>query len=353
MNYIIAFDVEGPIASPDFDFTWLCLEHTSKQFYEKIKLFDEYDDLRWMRERDKRGRKHSTGTTPLVSLLAAACEGFGDIQLKEIAREKLKLSNGASELLKWLIRERGIMPYLITSSYPAVSLILGRKFNIPSSHIYCAGNQLSRAELFKFDRNPNFELELKRRSPMELWSRKQTEVARFLSEYLENCIELRNCYIQGKNHSHIQEYRALLRKQRKIYQGVKDDELRTSLIELILKQRGVMGGHNKKRVLEKLSPNPRYAIYIGDGIVDADCLEYASFGIAINCVNRFALLSCKFNIATGNEANLIPILEEILDGRFNLEKIHSSDELTIFPPSTIRANFEEVRRVNSYYRALL
>ncbi|MEM2934297.1 MAG: hypothetical protein QXL78_05155 [Methanocellales archaeon] len=350
MKYIIAFDVEGPIANPSFDFTWLCLEHTSKQFYERIKFFDEYDDLRWVHERDKRGTKHSTGTTPLISLLAAACEGFSDGQLKEIAREKMKLSRGAKELLKWLICEREILPYFITSSYPAVSLLLGRKFNIPSSHIYCAGNQLSREELLKFNYNPDFDVELQLRSPVELWNKKQVEVVEFLEEYLANCLELRNCYLQNQRKGNI---KALLKLQRKIFEGVKDGELRASLIALILKQKGVMGGHNKKRVLKKLSPDPKYAIYLGDGIVDADCLEYANYGIAVNCINSFALHSCKFNIATANEAFLIPIFEQILDGKFKLEQTRSSDELIIYPQRDIKNKLDEVKKVNSYYRALL
>ncbi len=348
MNFIIAFDIEGPVASPSFDFTWLCLEQTSKQFYERIKLFDEYDDLRWAHERRRRGIKHSTGTTPLISLLAAACEGFTDLQLKEIACEKMKLSRGAEELMEWLICEREILPYFITSSYPAVSLLLGRKFNIPSSHIYCAGNQLSGVELLKFDSNPNFDLELRSRSPVELWNKKQAEAAEFLEKYLENCIELRNCYIRNKNSIH-----SLLRLQRKIFGEIKDEELRAYLINLILKQRGVMGGYNKKRVLRKLSPNPRYALYIGDGIVDADCLEYAKYGIALNCIDSFALNSCKFNIATSNEALLIPIFEQILEGKFNIEQIHSSDELYIYPQSAIKARYEEIKRMNSYFRAFI
>jgi predicted HAD superfamily phosphohydrolase len=361
VNYIIAFDVEGPIASPSFDFTWISLEQTTKQFHEKIKLFDEYDDLRWERERNKKIKhKHSTGTTPLISLLATACEGFTDLKLKKIAREKLKLSRGIEELLKWLINERQIIPYLITSSYPAISLLLGRKFKIPSSHIYCAGNQLNRKELLKFDSNPNLNLELHQRSPLKLWRKNQSEAIEFLNKYLENCIELRNLYLyiqekKNKNNKNKNKNKFLLKQQQKIFREIKDIELKTSLINLILKQKGVMGAHNKKKVLKKLSPDPKYAIYIGDGIVDADSLEYANHGIALNCIDKFALHSCKLNIATANEALLIPILEEILKGKFKLKikQNQLSNELYIFNQKDIKAKYEEVKKINSYFRATL
>ncbi len=348
----IAFDVEGPIANPAFDFTWLCLEYTSKQFYERIKLFDEYDDLRWAYERKKAGHKgkHSTGTTPLISLLAAACEGFTDLRLAQIAGEKLRLSRGAGELLKWLICERGIIPYFITSSYPAVPLLIAMQLFIPSSHIYCTGNQLSKAQISIFDRNPNFDLEIASRSPVELWKKHRVEANRFLSEYLENCVELRDAYNQNRDE------KDLLEAQQKIFNEIKDGKLKDSLSKLIMRQEGVMGGHKKRMALESISSDREIAIYIGDGIVDADALEYAKFGIAINCVNSFALQSCKLNIATSNEALLIPVLGRMLERKFEVEKAKrelTGDELIIFSQSDIKAKFDEVKRINNQFREVM
>lgn len=346
MKFIVAFDVEGPIANPGFDFTWICLEYTSRQFYERIKLFDEYDDLRWVRERSRNEDKHSTGTTPLISLLAAACEGFTDLHLTRLAMQKLRLSKGAGELLKWLISERGIIPYFITSSYPAVSLLLGREFIIPSSHIYCAGNQPGKEQLAIFDSHRDFEIELKERSPVEIWNKNQVEAKEFLNKYLENCIELRDTYIQKQK---ADKTNILLEAQQEIFREIQHQKLRSSLTSLILNQKGVMGGHNKKKVLQELSPDPKFAVYLGDGIVDADCLEYAKYGIAINCTNSFALQNCKLNIATSNEALLIPVLEQILQGKFDVKK-ESGDELLIFSQSDIKARFEEMKSINGHFR---
>lgn len=344
----IAFDVEGPIASPAFDFSWLCLEQTSGEFYERIKRFDEYDDLRWAYERETGGQsKHSTGTTPLISLLAAACEGFTDLRLTQMAGEKLRLSRGVGGLLKWLISEKGMIPHFITSSYPAVPLLIAKQFVIPSSHVYCAGNQLSGEQLSIFDSNPSFDLQIASRSPVELWSRHREGARKFLNGYLENCIEMRSAYVENR------DKKDLLEGQQKIFSEIKDSQLRDSLTRLILKQHGVMGGHNKRKALSKVSPDPELAIFIGDGIVDADALDYAKYGIAINCTSSYALHSCKLNIATSNEALLIPVLEQIMEGKFEVEKAKrecTGDEFIIFSHRDIKAKFDEVKRINSTFR---
>ena len=84
-RFLIAFDVEGPIINPNFDFAWLTLENLVKKndlqkLHDKVKVFDEYDDKRWLHERTMEG--HSTGATPIVaSLLSIACGAKNDTLL--------------------------------------------------------------------------------------------------------------------------------------------------------------------------------------------------------------------------------------------------------------------------------
>ena len=157
-NLKFVTDVEGPVTNPGFDFAWLTLDSLShrlkEKYYEKIKRFDEADDGIWLNERNEQG--WSTGTTPIISQCLAACDGKTDDDLLAITKQKIVENKGIDEVIKFL-KEEDIEQYFVTSSYPAVSLLLGYKYDIPSSHIHCSGHQLSGIEKLYFDSNRDLE----------------------------------------------------------------------------------------------------------------------------------------------------------------------------------------------------
>ncbi|MCS4542459.1 MAG: hypothetical protein HY929_09155 [Euryarchaeota archaeon] len=348
LNYIIAFDVEGPILNPAIDFAWLSLKKFAKEFYEKVKLFDEYDDLRWVYERDKNG--HSTGAMPLISLCACICKSITDEALLQLAKKSVIENLGTKEVLDWL-KEKEIPVYFVTSSYPAVSLIEGYRHGIKSSHIYCSGYQLSeeKAKYFNFKRD--LTEELRERSPVSKLKMFQTELSGFLGDYLQNCSELRSAYIKNN----VSKIETLKKEQELVFKKIREKELREELTYLLYEEKGIMGSHNKKRVLQSISTYENI-IYIGDGIVDCDALAYSKYGISLNCTNDYALLSSKINVATNNIANIIPIISEIIKGNFNVNKIKNdftSDEIKIFSNNDIKNNLPNIKNINNFFKSIL
>lgn len=349
LNYIIAFDVEGPILNPAIDFAWLSLKKFAKEFYEKVKLFDEYDDLRWVYERDKNG--HSTGAMPLVSLCACICKSITDEALFQLAKKNIVENLGVTETLNWLQKKETLI-YFITSSYPAVSLIEGYKHGIKSSHIFCSGYQLTKERAKYFDLKKDLMEELQERSPVSKLKKFQTELFEFLRDYLKNCSELRLAYIKNN----VVKIKILEKEQNLIFKKIREKELRNELIYLLYKEKGVMGSHNKKRVLQSISATNENIIYIGDGIVDSDALAYSKYGISLNCTNNYALLSSKINVATNDIANIIPVISNIVEEKFDIEKIKNyltSEKIKIFSHKDIKNNLEHVKKINSFFKSIL
>ena len=353
MNKKIAFDVEGPIINPGFDFAWLSFDILSPNikegFYEKTKRFDEADDGIWLAERNKEG--WSTGTTPLISQCLAACDGKTDKNLLEFAQQKIMENKGISEIAKFL-KENNINNYLVTSSYPAVSLLVGYKYDIPSSHIYCSGHQLSSSERRYFDSNRNLEEELRERSPVDILRKYPKELRDFLIKFIDNCCEIYKAYEENNE----QQVKELKEKQLGILSGENHDQkLSHELLYLLRIQRGVMGGHKKKTVLELISLN-KGIIYVGDGIVDADPLKYAKYGISVNCTNQYALEASHLNLATDDFSVFIPIFSGIINDNFDIEKMKKETKKyggILFSNDEIQNNFNKVKETNKEYKTLL
>jgi predicted HAD superfamily phosphohydrolase len=328
-KFVVAFDVEGPIVDPSFDFAWLVLENLVKvndlkTLSEKVKVFDEYDDNRWLRERGMEG--HSTGTTPIVSSLLAVAYGAKNEDFLNLAKQHLKLTPGASRLLGWLKDEKRIQPYFISSAHPAAVLPVAYKLGIPSSHVFCSGYQLAQAKAESYDKQRTEKLdsddqtmqkEIKERFPYEKYSNSES-LQNFLNRFLDLCVEMNKSYASGRTDEEAvrnsrEKQLRLLEEARKEISTLADD-----LRYLLYSEDGVMGAHRKKRALmsiEKLEKAKKEnLIYSGDSIVDADAIAYAGYGISINCTNRQALISSKINVATTTLESLIPIIEHISSG---------------------------------------
>jgi len=355
-NLKFVTDVEGPVTNPGFDFAWLTLDslshHLKEKYYEKIKRFDEADDGIWLNERNEQG--WSTGTTPIISQCLAACDGKTDDDLLAITKQKIVENKGIDEVIKFL-KEEDIEQYFVTSSYPAVSLLLGYKYDIPSSHIHCSGHQLSGIEKVYFDSNRDLEKELRKRSPISILRKDPEELETFLDKFMDNSYEIYTAYLKGDK----QQIKDLKKEQLSIlFHEINNDEVMHEMYYLLLKQNGVMGGHKKKRALESISPN-REVIYIGDGIVDADALNYAKCGISVNCTNKYALAASDMNLATNDFSVLIPIFSDINNnyGRLSdFEKLKREVKAyggILFSRDDIQTNFNKVRETNKEFKTEL
>jgi predicted HAD superfamily phosphohydrolase len=373
---IFAFDVEGPIVNPSFDFSWLTLENlvkadNLKEISEKVKTFDEYDDNRWLRERGMEG--HSTGTTPIVTSLLAVAYGANNVDLLNLAKQHLKLTPGASQLLRWLKDEKRIQPYLISSANPAAILPVAYKLGILSSHVFCSGYQLSKTVAESYDKlrtdttdsdGETMQKEMNERFPYDKYSNSES-LQIFLDRFLDLCVEMNKSYASGRTDEEI--VRSSREKQLKLLEearrqvGTLADDLRY----LFYSEDGVMGGHRKKRALMSIEKQEKTRkeklVYAGDSIVDADAIAFAGHGISINCTNRQALISSKINVATSTLESLIPIMEHIASGGeltvelrdMIQEKVNEAitPEMEAIPPTLIFIKDEIDSRIETVTRA--
>lgn len=273
------------------------------------------------RERDRRAlhRLNANNHCSLGNSLRHRNEDF-----LRLAKQHLKLTPGAGELLGWLKDEKRIQPYFISSAHPAAILPIAYQSGILSSHVFCSGNQLAHEKTATYDRQriekvgngeETMQKEIAERFPYEKYLNSQN-LQDFLSRYLELCVEMNKSYASGRTDEEV--VRSSREKQLRLLEEIrgKDKALADDLRHLLYSEDGIMGAHRKKRVLmsiEKLERTKKEnLIYTGDSIVDADPIAYAGNGISINCTNRQALTSSKINIATPTMKSLVPIIEHII-----------------------------------------
>jgi predicted HAD superfamily phosphohydrolase len=332
-RFVVSTDVEGPIINPKFDFAWTMTENLVKEnniidLIDRVKAFDEYDDNRWLYERKAEG--HSTGTTPLISSLLTIAYGGDNKLLLKLAREHSTFTPGATQLLAWLKETKRIEPYFISGAHPAAVVPVAYKLGISSSHVFCDGYQLTQREAEDFDErrrekrdenNQTVLSEIRARFPYEKYLNSQN-LRRFLDRYMELCNKINGLYVQTPVSE--RTLRSMKREQLSLLGDVRkmDSSLAKDLRYLLYSEDGVMGAHRKKQALtlieEREKVRKEYLIYIGDGMVDADPLAYAGYGISVNCTNKDALTSSRLNVATPNLESLIPLIDFITSGRIML-----------------------------------
>lgn len=371
-------DVEGPVISPKIDFAWVTLEELipedmRSKYIERVKSFDEYDDLRWIHERPLAG--HSTGTTPVIAALIASLAGLTNEELLEAAKKYAIETPGASYLINYL-KVRGVPIYFITSSAPFVPLTEAYRRSIPSSNVYTMGQELSDEDKVYFDETRNAGMnplsqEIDKRFPFTGFGHMRPErrlLTEFLDAYLNVCEGMRIEYLKPDPEEKV--LTELGRKQFNLLEVVEKESLALAeaLRHLLYKEDGIMGAHRKRQVLEEIQKKEgverKRLVYVGDGIVDADPLKYAGIGISVNCTNEQALLSSDINMAIPNMRRLIPIIGAI-------RQCETADELTselellkkvadcsktrgrIFLKEDIKADLKGVKSVNREFKNLI
>jgi predicted HAD superfamily phosphohydrolase len=329
-KFVVAFDVEGPVINPRFDFAWLALNEFVKgndkeKLYQKVKIFDEYDDERWLHERETGG--HSTGTTPIICSLLSIAFGAKNNVLLDLARKNIDFTPGAKQLVRWLKDKKKIQPYLISSAHPAAILPVAYELGIASSHVFCNGYQLAQGKAETFDKkrqtnHANSEQilleEIHERFPYEVYSDSQT-LLKFLVKYLDLCIKIHEHYAIGRVDEKALE--SLGTEQERLIGEVEGEntELAEDLWYLLYSEFGVMGAHRKMLTLREIQRREKVGrenlIYAGDSIVDADAFAYSGHGVSINCTNKEALLSSQINVATPSVISLSHVIELLSSGK--------------------------------------
>jgi len=342
-----AFDQEGILTNPGLDFAHVILYRMlpaplKKQYADRIaERFDAYDDARWLYERGERG--HNTGTTPLMALFAAACAGLTDRQLIQQQQLMLRENPGVSELVHY-VHESGEPPLIVTSSYPAGALTLAQRYGIPFDNVFSLGYQRGTAY-----RDPSKSVEdevINWRSPLRFLLRKREGLQSFMDAYLNLCERMLEVLGDGASFIYREGFNELKEEEGTLFKDINDISLKRYLRKLLKDENGIMGAHNKARVME--GRNGSHWIYLGDGIVDADALQQAQYGIAVNCTNRHALGSAKLDIATVDMSNVIPVFEDITQGRFTPQRARKmrKDGFTVFTPQDIQDNPDYVIDTN-------
>lgn len=354
MNTLIpkraGMDVEGPWVNPGADFAWgtypLLSESTKRKFPRvKCENYDgRYDDGRYFYELG-RSCRHSTGMWPPLSLALAAFDGKTDDDLIAFAEKTTQLNPGTDKLIEYLLENFDGKVYPITSSYPAVALSIAKKYEIPFNQVFTNGFQPEKEESKR-----DFVEEVKRRSPISVLSSNKKELGRFLTQYQKTCEVFGDYYnLALKENVNTDELiRTLLVSHRGLFENVRDNKLRNALEYLFLTEKGVMGSHRKVDEMRSVHDDRRAWTYGGDSIVDGMPIEYADFGFSINMKDRHALPFSKMNFATTDMSKMIPVFDNMLNGRFGLKLKEEldSEELRVFTPRDIQRDIETVIKVN-------
>ncbi len=346
MPVVFATDFEGPLANPAIDIAWdiyreLVSQATRSRYPESaVRAFDEYDDARWRHERrdETNGHRHSTGTFPLLIDCIAALDGLTDRDITELAYQKMGpqqqgYNPGAQDLLGRTMRRGPVR--IVTSSHPAMPLVAADHHSLSYDNIFTHGWQVDGSPIPQ-------ESHMGYRSPLRRLSG-QEGLGRFLDKYLTKCSRVLQAIASGDPKA---IWRATARHD-SFLRGV-SGELGNTLRYMFLYELGVMGGHRKAGVLRNVAPDGN-VFYLGDGIVDADPIEFARYGCSINCTNDEALQASKLNLVTRDLMTIDPLVADIQAGVFELEgapERYSGNGLKIFTADDIRDGLGDVKEEN-------
>lgn len=358
--YDIVWDVEGPLIHPGFDFAKEILKENSDEitgelgritingkevtyFEAAYEVFDPYDDARWLYDRTHDVEfRHSTGSTPVISLIICALMGWDDKKLTRFARDGFLETPGC-----WRIHEvmKNIQAreFLVSNSYPAQCLTAARKKNIPFRDAYCMGYQ------FDDRRERDLDEEVQARSPLGLWREHGDELKVFLDAYLQKAGELLEAYSGSR-----EKIPSLLSGQKALFEEIKNNDLRESLRYFLDKpETGVMGGHRKRKALQKIREGGnKELLFISDSIVDVDAIEYIKdngLSVTINCTQEDCLRSSHVNIATLNWKYAGDILRDLACRKISqgvLERYVDERYIRVFGMEYIEEHMGEVVEVN-------
>ncbi len=352
----IGLDVEGILVLPKADFAWLKYDNLSSKeiraLFPRRRCEDydtKYDDGRYLAELASL-EGHSTGTWPCVSIALAALSGVDDWKLYKYALKTTQEMPGTEKFLEHAKEISDGRVYFFTSSYPAVALIIADKYGIPSSHVFTMGRQLTDDVLEEHDRRKLTALrEVESRSPLNVFREHPTTLGIFMSEYF-NVTEVIASFLEKKLGT-IGEYHELLRMHDRLFELIPQEfqYLREELENCFLspKSRGNMGSRNKTRAMRRTHDNGDDWVYVGDGIVDGHPIGFARYGVSMNMRDKHALPYSKVSVTTTKVSNLNPILDQALEGEFNVEELKqrlNSADTQVFSPQDISTHLDDVRK---------
>ncbi|OFZ37371.1 MAG: hypothetical protein A2070_03720 [Bdellovibrionales bacterium GWC1_52_8] len=87
--------------------------------------------------------------------------------------------------------------------------------------------------------------------------------------------------------------------------------------------------------------------------MDADAIRFARYGFSMNCTNDYALKESKINLVVGDMGNLIPLLEDIQAGRFNMQSPGRYSGVQLFSAADVIERFEVVKGANKEMKGAL
>ncbi len=300
----VLFDVEGPVSNPGVDFAYVMLDlitDVRDKYFDRVREFDEYDDLRWMWERD-RGGSYSTGTTPFITLVLAAIGGLSDRDLVSLAQElsKICVNRGIPELLKSL-SDLGADVYLISSAYPAYPLSIACRLGIPLDRVYTMGYRgVAVNDVYS---------ETIRRSPLGVLARYRGALAELVDNIFDLARSIRDDIMAGR------DPRRDVQRLYSLIKSVRHDDLRETLIRHLVDQSSLMGSRMKADVVRMLRGAYDCVIYVGDSIVDADAMEVSDISISVNCVSPHVLIRSDLCVITEDMRGLAEVIRLSLVGR--------------------------------------
>ncbi len=327
MNISIILDLEGVLTPPGTDFAKTLAERCGRDATKLLKIFDMYDDYRWIKERLSKGGKYQTGTTPFFSLLIAYSYGLSSQDVEQIAEE---LSNAIiheefSSIVDELSRRYGIT--ITTSSYHIFANKVSNLLGIDTSKVFSTCNTkvdgVVQEDVIKILEN--------------LASRE--EIRRIVEKI---------CNIAKS----IVEDRLPISAVDSFIERIENRDLREYLKMRLVEQIGIAGSKFKARIV-RLLKNNSIVIYVGDSIVDAEACAEANASISINTTSPHLLYSSTINLVTEDYSSIIDCIELLL-ALLGIKRQKISKErykkFLIFFSSDIMKNITKIIEINRKVR---
>ncbi len=330
MKLACVLDIEGVVVSPGIDFAHFLLEYLSAlkpelehEVKTRVRVYDEYDDLRWASEYIHSGYStYQTGTTPFYVL--CLCAGYGlterdIVDAAQVLAESCQRHGLMADLDK-LFSMYDIV-YLASSSYHAFALKVAEYVRISREHVIALG--------LANTREPEYIVE----RLLDCASRADIANMCMLLYYLARYFITRG-YDPKLHRELLSRYVSSLRNR----------ELAQYMQEKIIDQVNISGSRTKARLVEKLRQEGYTVIFVGDSIVDVEAALRANISIAVNPSSSFLAHAATFTVITDNSSGVIELLEHIAStGDVNaLKRVSGQVGIEIYSKSEVSRNFLSV-----------
>ncbi|NPA70206.1 MAG: hypothetical protein GXO26_05295 [Crenarchaeota archaeon] len=286
MSISIVLDLEGVLTPPGTDFAKTLAEKCGGDCVKLLKIFDMYDDYRWIKERLGRGGRYQTGTTPFFSLLIAYSHGLSSQDIEQIAEEEsnLVVHEEFLSIVDELSRRYSIT--VTTSSYHVFANKVASMLGIDTSKVFSTCN--TKLDGVVQENVIDILESIASRSEVQKIVEKVCEIARYIIED-KLPISAVDSFIEKIENKNLREY----------------------LTMRLVEQSGIAGSKFKARIVRMLKENS-IVIYVGDSIVDAEACAEANASISINTTSPHLLYSSTVNLVTEDYSSIIDCVELLL-----------------------------------------